>query len=281
MNRLKNLLAVAGILCVPNKLFAAGPTVELIAYDQSSHVGKIGVYGGWNMLSGTSAFNKLVEFKTEIFQNTRDKKEFQANWGNFNFGLQAGYTHFFNQKWGWNVLDIKGGYSKFATFVLQSEADNQASQGDEEIENTFKFGGLSFDVLTGLAINFLKDGLDFEEGNQYGHRFVLNFNVGVNFNLEHFDIDGDTAFKETYLDAHFDGTTKPWKLIFEPSIEFVARFGLFTRLALHTTYFGPWESERRRDADFSAKENKTESLPNTLGFAPTLELGWDFSALIN
>ena len=41
-----------------NNSLASGPTIELIASDESSHVCKIGIFTGWNALSGTSTFNK-------------------------------------------------------------------------------------------------------------------------------------------------------------------------------------------------------------------------------
>ncbi|MDR2401932.1 MAG: hypothetical protein LBD32_00475, partial [Cytophagales bacterium] len=257
---------------VNNDFFATGPTVALIAADQSSHVCHIGPYIGWNVLSGTGTFNKLVEFKDESFNiiNAKEKPDFNANWLNYNVGIQFGYTRFFDRCYGWNVLDVKGGYNQYANFFVKNKD-----------KNSFNYSGLSVDVLTGIAFNLWEDGLDFEEGNQYGNRFVINANGGVNFNFCSFMIKGEPAFTEKFLDVHFAETSQLLKVIVEPSVEWVLRNGFFARGAINIGYFGPWKAEKNRSHEFYLKENKIEKLPDTFSFAPTIGFGWDFSALIN
>ena len=283
MKKFRNVLAFACLSFFVNKnFFAAGPTVELIAADQSSHVCKIGAYCVWNVLSGTGTFNKLVKFRTESFQIAKNNVEFKADWLNYNAGIQFAYTRFFNRRIGWNVLDVKGGYNQYATYSLP---EKNSGKGDKKntsnIKNSLNYSGLSFDVLSGVAINLWEDGLDFEEGNQFGNRFVFNFNAGVNFNLCSFSIKGEPAFKEKFLEAHFADTSQLLRILFEPSAEWVLRNGFYSRVGYNFTFLGPWKAERRRDKDFSLKENKTEKLGGTVSFAPMLGFGWDFSALIN
>lgn len=275
MKKFHYALALAGFSFVTNKSFAAGPTVELIAADESSHVCKTGFYGGWNSLSGTSIFEKLVEFQTEKFQNSRKKLKFKSNWWNYNFGLHFDYTYFFDRKWGWNVIDFKGGYNQYATYRVD-EGKNVKNSA-----NTFSYNGFSFDVMTGVAYNFKRDGLDFEEGNQFGNRLVFNFNVGLNINLSSFSIKGEPAFTQEFLPAHFDGTTQWWRAVAEPSLEWVGRNGFLAKGALNINYFGPWNAEKRQDEDFDLIKNKVQKLSDTFSIAPTVEFGWDFSALIN
>ena len=254
-----------------NNSLASGPTIELIASDESSHVCKIGIFTGWNALSGTSTFNKLVDFQTTKNQTVNNENlKFKSNWLNYNAGLHFGYTRFFNRQWGWNVFDIRGGYNRYATYSAVNSP-----------ENSLTYHGFIVDVMSGVAYNFKKDGLDFEEGNQFGDRLVLNFNGGINFNFCSFTIKGKPDFTENHLDAFYDGTTQWWRIVFEPSLEWIARNGFLAKFATNMNYLGPWKSEKNQADEFYLPKNKVQKLPGTISIAPTVELGWDFSALIN
>lgn len=248
----------------------ASPKIELIASDESSHVCKIGVFAGWNALSGTQTFSKLVEFQKSKFPTTSKNPKFKSDWLNYNTGLHFGYTRFFDRNWGWNVLDTRGGYNKYATY---SVVDNT--------KNSFTYKGFFVDVMSGIAYNFKKDGLDFEEGNQFGNRLVLNFNAGINFNFCSFAIKGNPDFTAEFLDAHYDGTTQGWRIVCEPSIEWVKNNGFLAKMALNMNFLGPWKSEKNQAEEFLLPKNKVQKLPDTFSIAPTIEFGWDFSALIN
>lgn len=248
----------------------ASPKIELIASDESSHVCKIGVFGGWNALSGTSTFKKLVDFQLSSFAAGNYDVKFKADWLNYNAGLHLGYTRFFNRKWGWNVLDIKGGYNKYATYYVASNR-----------KNSFTYSGFIVDILSGVAYNFKKDGLDFEEGNQFGDRLVLNINGGINLNFCSFTIKGEEGFTDQHIDARYDGTTQLLRAVLEPSLEWVAQNGFLAKTAINMSYFGPWKAQKDQAEDFYIEKNKVQKLPHTFSLAPMIELGWDFSALIN
>lgn len=276
MKKFRNTLVLTCLSFFTSNNLFAGPTVALIAADKSSHVCKVGTYLGTNLLSGTSTFNKLVDFKTTNFQND-NAVDFKSNFfDSFDFGLHFGYTRFFDRKYGWNVFDVKGGYSKFAKFFnIEKNEDNK------ENKNTMEYSGLSIDILTGFAYNFKENGLDFEEGNQYGDRIVVNINGGINLNLRSFEIQGEAAFKSKYLDAIFADSSQLVRAILEPSVEIVYKNGFLLKAGLNMGYFGPWKAEKSLEENFLMEENKFKKLPDTFSLAPMVELGWDFSALIN